>query len=267
MTIVGLLAALASAAPACFDTNAHEQEVFFNHAGGPHRKLPAHPKDDDGGIIYLPPQKARNNYNLDAMMEELIREEMTTTYHPEKYLRSLVDTLCSEKENGDIVYNCKIDILSRPLIRIIPSKAVSREIICSTPTCSIGLEDSVSVATTHSDEVSLSITAGAKPFEIGMEFMTAAGYGYSQTTQESTALKYDFHLVQGDVGYLGIVNAEVSANMHITGCPLNTRHAAYALQAMLCLIAGPTLNEVGHHETVILRNGQPRGYVSFAYTN
>jgi hypothetical protein len=267
VTVVGLIAAIASAAPACFDSDAHEQEVFFLQSGGRHPKLPTRPRNGHGGIIYLPPQKAPNNYDLNALMEELIDEEMATTYLPLKYIHHLKDTLCEEKENGDIIYNCKIDIISSPVIRIIPTKVISREIFCSSSTCSIGVADTVSVSTTHSDEDSLPITAGARPFEIGMEFTDEAGYGYSQTTQELTELYYNYDLVQGDMGHVSLISVEVSASMHITGCRLNTRHAAYPLKALLCSITGPTLNEVGHHESVILKNGQPRGYVSFVHTN
>ncbi|KAF8931732.1 hypothetical protein BGZ52_011875 [Haplosporangium bisporale] len=259
ITVIGLLVSLASAAPTCFDSGARKQEVL-THAG--HRELPTEPRDD-GGIIYLPPTRSRNNFDLNARMQELIHKEMTTTYRQPEYLESLKDKVCGVDASGNFIYLCQIEILSRPVIRVIPTKPVSKEILCSTLTCMIGLEESVSVSTTHSVEVSMSITAGAKPFGIGMEFTSTAGYGYSNTAEESTTLVYNFDLVRGDTGYIGIVNAEVSANVRVSGCRCNIGFSA--LCKTLCY--SPTLIETGHHEAVILQNNKPRGYVSFVYTS
>ncbi|KAF9214473.1 hypothetical protein BGZ59_003614 [Podila verticillata] len=69
------------------------------------------------------------------------------------------------------------------------------------------------ISATRSTEVSLSIMTSAKPFGIDMDFTTTVGYSYSQTSEESTTLKYDFDLVRSDPGYIVMVNAQVSARV------------------------------------------------------
>lgn len=258
IAVVSLFASLASAAPTCFDSDARQQEVF-THAG--RREPPTKPRDD-GGIIYIPPSRSRKQFNLDDMMQQLIQTEMVTTYSQADYIESLKAKVCGEDESGNFIAQCQLEILSNPVIRVIPTKAISKDILCSTATCTIGLEESVSVSTTHSAEVSMSITAGAKPFGIGMEFTVTAGYGFSKTAEESTTLVYNFDLVRGDTGYIGIVNAEVSAQVRYSGCRCNN-----FLCAIQCASSGPTMTETGHHEAVILKSGIPRGYVAFVYTN
>jgi len=256
IAVFGLLASLASAAPTCFNSDARQQEVF-THAG---RRQPPTKPYDDGGIIYIPPSRSRKNTDLDEMMWNLIRREMNTTYHEANYKASLIEKVCGEDEFGNYIAKCQLQILSNPVIRVIPTRAISKDIICSTETCTIGLQESVSVSTAHSTEVSVSITAGAKPFGIGMEFTTTLGYGFSSTAEESTALSYEFHLVKGNIGYIGMVNAEVSAQVHVSGC---------RCRDFICEIqcTAPTMSETGHHEAVILQNGIPRSFVSFIYTN
>ncbi|KAG0252952.1 hypothetical protein BGZ95_006481, partial [Linnemannia exigua] len=249
IAVVGLFVSLASAAPTCFDSDARQQEVF-THAG---RRVPPTKPRDDGGIIYIPPTRSRKNFDLDDMMEALIQKEMTTTYSQADYLESLKAQVCGEDKNGNFIAHCQIEVLSRPIIRVIPTKAISKDILCSTATCMIGLEESVSISTTHSAEVSMSITAGAKPFGIGMDFTTTIGYGYSNTAESSTTLVYNFDLVQGDTGYIGIVNAEVSAKVRVSGCRCNS-----FICTIQCSSSGPTMTETGHHEAVILQNGKPR---------
>ncbi|KAF8953617.1 hypothetical protein BGZ52_006840 [Haplosporangium bisporale] len=258
ITVVGLLASLASAAPTCFDSDARNQEVF-THAG--HREPPTKPRDD-GGIIYLPPTRSRKNVDLNAMMQEVIQKEMTTTYNQPMYLESLKAKVCGEDEKGNFIAHCQIQILSRPVIRVIPTRQISDDIICTTATCTIGFAKSVSVSTTHSAEVSLSITAGAKPFGIGMEFTTTVGYGYSNTAEESTTLSYNFDLVRGEAGYIGMANAEVSADVRVSGCRCNS-----FICSIQCSSSGPTMTDTGHHQAVILKNGIPRGFVSFIFTS
>ncbi|KAI9237869.1 MAG: hypothetical protein BYD32DRAFT_461203 [Podila humilis] len=153
-------------------------------------------------------------------------------------------------------------IRNRPVIRVIPTRQISDDIICTTATCTIGFAKSVSVSTTHSAEVSLSITAGAKPFGIGMEFTTTVGYGYSNTAEESTTLSYNFDLVRGEAGYIGMANAEVSADVRVSGCRCNS-----FICSAQCSFSGPTMTDTGHHQAVILKNGIPRGFVSFIFTS
>ncbi|KAK5820641.1 hypothetical protein F5H01DRAFT_378034 [Linnemannia elongata] len=258
IAVVGLLASLASAAPTCFDSDARQQQVF-THAG---RREPLTKPHDDGGIIFIPPSRSRKNFDLDDMMEKLIQTEMQTTYSHADYMASLKAQVCGKNESGTFIAQCQLEILSRPDIRVIPTKSISKDILCSTATCSIALEETVSISTTHSVEVSLAITAGAKPFGIGMEFTVTTSYGFSNTAEQSTALSYSFDLVRGDTGYIGIVNAQVSAQVRVSGCRCDN-----FLCEIQCSSSGPTMTETGHHEAVILQNGKPRGYVSFVYTS
>ncbi|KAG0344680.1 hypothetical protein BG005_001717 [Podila minutissima] len=258
ITVVGLLASLASAAPTCFDSDVRNQEVF-THAG--HREPPTKPRDD-GGIIYLPPTRSRKNEDLNAKMQGVIQKEMTTTYNQPMYLEALKAKVCGVDASGNFIAHCQIDIISRPVIRVIPTRQISDDIICTPATCSIGFAKSVSVSTTHSAEVSLSITAGAKPFGIGMDFTTTVGYGYSNTAEESTTLSYNFDLVRGDSGYIGMVNAEVSADVKVSGCRCNS-----FVCSIQCSSSGPTMTETGHHEAVIMLNGSPRGFITFFFTS
>ncbi|KAF9391767.1 hypothetical protein CPC16_003955 [Podila verticillata] len=62
-------------------------------------------------------------------------------------------------------------------------------------------------------EVSLSIMTSAKPFGIDMDFTTTVGYSYSQTSEETTTLKYDFDLVRSDPGYIVMVNAQARSEL------------------------------------------------------
>jgi len=260
IAVVGLLASLASAALANPDSDALQQEVS---TPADHREPLTEPFDD-GGIIYLPPSRSRSSTNLEGMMQQLIEREMKTTYRESDYVNALKAAVCGKPVSIPGNRGCQIEVLSKPVIRVIPTKAVSKDIYCSTPSCSIGLEEGVSISTTHSVEVSVSITAGAKPFGIGMEFTATAGYGFSDTTEESTTLLYNFDLAQGDAGYIGIVNAEVSAEVRVSEC----RCWMFEFDCInKCATGGMTISETGHHEAVILKNGKPRSYVSFVYTN
>ncbi|KAF9293458.1 hypothetical protein BGZ74_011705 [Mortierella antarctica] len=259
LTLGGLLAAIGSAAPVCFDSTSR-QDVFADVRYG--HSLPS---DNDGGIIYLPPRQERARVDLDAMMKNLISREMQTTYNAAQYVESLKEKICNQ--GTFLIVNCKVEILDRPVIKVIPTEQVSKDIVCTTETCMIGLEETVTVSTTHSAEVSLSIEAGAKPFGIGMSFTTTVGYGFSSTAEASTTLVYNFDLVRGDTGYIGMVNAQVSARVRVTGCKCPTDFPDGPICQAVCIIQGDTFTEIGHHEAVILKNRVPRAYVAFVYTN
>ncbi|KAI9234095.1 MAG: hypothetical protein BYD32DRAFT_489951 [Podila humilis] len=59
----------------------------------------------------------------------------------------------------------------------------------------------------------LSIMTSAKPFGVGMEVTTTVDYSYSQTSEESTTLKYDFDVVRSDPGYIVMVNAQARSEL------------------------------------------------------
>ncbi|KAF9308646.1 hypothetical protein BG003_010795 [Podila horticola] len=77
----------------------------------------------------------------------------------------------------------------------------------------IGLQESVSVSTTHSLEFSLASEAGFEPFGVGVKFTTSIEYVFSLTKETSTSLSYGFNLKKDDTGYIGMVNAQISAKV------------------------------------------------------
>ncbi|KAG0354239.1 hypothetical protein BG005_006650 [Podila minutissima] len=179
--------------------------------------------DNDGAIIYLPPFRNRRDIDIEITMKDLI-------------LRSNGDRLSTYPMRG---------------IELIPLKDVFKEIVCSSSTCQIVFDESVSASTTNSFEVSLSIDARAKPFGVGMTF--------ASTSEATTTLVYNIELVRGDRGYIGMANAYLSAKMRVKGCiyPFNAREVGQ------CILHIVLLCERHEHETVITKNGVTRGLVAF----
>ncbi|KAF9944226.1 hypothetical protein BGZ70_004894, partial [Mortierella alpina] len=190
LALVGLLA-VGSAAPVCDVLAVYDQDVF----GHPKLRTKSH---GDGAVVYLPPSRNLVMADLDGKMNDLIRKEMKISYNKDAYMKALASSVCSGHKNGLYfkVNPCYTIILDDPVIKVIPTKQVSKDIVCSTGTCTIILEETVTVSTTHSTEVSLSMEAGAKPFGIGVTFTATAGYGYSSAAETSTALSYSFGLVR-----------------------------------------------------------------------
>ncbi|KAG0360064.1 hypothetical protein BG005_011579 [Podila minutissima] len=254
VVLVGLLAAIGSAVPACFDSDTHHQTILSSthghHSG---------PNDDDDGVIYIPPNDSRSNApDLDTMMQRLIDDEMATQYHQAQYVKSLKATVCGTKIN---LHYCQIEILEPPTIHVIPAKLVSYDIVCNTPTCSISLKDQyVYIRTTHSDEEGMTIVAGSGPFENAVEYTAATGYGFSESSETLASLSYTFNLREGDAGHVSIVNAQVSAKVRLAGCK-----CVSDLECLACKTMGLNYKEVGHHEVVVLKNGVPRSYVGFVH--
>ncbi|KAF9308647.1 hypothetical protein BG003_010796 [Podila horticola] len=190
-------------------------------------------------------------------MARLIRSEMDILVNAAEYGRELMAKVCAGYQP------CQIEVLSMPTVQVIPTKQISKDIICTTPTCSIGLEESVSISTTHSREVGLSMEAGAKPFGVGVTFTASAKYGFSATKETSTSLTYTFNLDKGDSGYIGMVNAQISAKVRIAGC----KCASGDGQCYHKCRTSPDFTQTGHHEVVVEKDGVPRAFVAFVHKN
>ncbi|KAG0030593.1 hypothetical protein BGZ81_002458 [Podila clonocystis] len=250
VVLVGLLATIGSAVPACFDSDTHHQTIL-----SPIHGLNLDPDGGDGSIIYIPPSDSRSNApDLDTRMQRLIDDEMATQYHRAQYVESLKATVCGTKIN---LHFCQIEILEPPTIQVIPANLVSSDIYCNTPTCSVSLTDHyVYIRTTNSNEKGMTIVAGSEPFEDAVEFMATNGYGFSESSETLVSLTYTFNLREGDTGHVSIVNAQVSAKVRLVGCKCSSD-----LECLACKKLGPNYKEVGHHEVVVLKNGVPRSYV------
>lgn len=173
--------------------------------------------------------------DLKPMMQDLVNKEITAICNAGQYLESFKAHICSRPGQCITIY--EVETLERPVTKVIPTSQVFKDILCTTEACHIGLEESVLVSTTHSAEVSVSITASAKIFEVGMEFTTTVGYVYSHTSEESTALKYEYDLKRGESRYIGRVNAQVSARVRTSGYPCESDDLIHMLKcAALCLV-------------------------------
>ncbi|KAK3812541.1 MAG: hypothetical protein J3R72DRAFT_462796 [Linnemannia gamsii] len=261
LALIGLLAAIGSTAPACFNPAARHQDAFscFSHG---YRSNP-HEKD---GIIYLPPTRSRQGGDLEAMMQDLINQEMGIKYHSAEYEKALLDELMIYHDWYHFLAP-RVEIHSNPTISVIPAHQVSEEIYCSTPTCRITLQKTVGVSTTHSTELGFTTEVSGKPFGVGVSFSTSTTFGFSETMEESTSLSYEFDLVQGDRGYIGMVSAQVSAFVDFVSCycPIHDLEACWGY----CEYSQNVDNyrETAYHEAVILTNGAPKSIVSFVYRN
>ncbi|KAG0037537.1 hypothetical protein BGZ82_002356 [Podila clonocystis] len=73
------------------------------------------------------------------------------------------------------------EVPSSPVLQAILTNQISDDITCITKTCMVGLENAVTVSTTRSFEISMAIEAGAKPFGVGVTFMTTLAMTSSAT--------------------------------------------------------------------------------------
>ncbi|KAF9292711.1 hypothetical protein BGZ74_000205 [Mortierella antarctica] len=178
---------------------------------------------------------------------------METAYRLTPCVESMRGPNCARETYT--ISHCNIEVLDELLIELIPLKDVFKEIVCSSSTCQIVFEESVSASTTNSFEVSLSIDARAKPFGVGMTF--------ASISEATTTLVYNIELVRGDRGYIGMAIAYLSAKMRVKGCiyPFNAREVGQ------CILHIVLLCERHEHETVITKNGVTRGLVAFVYTS
>ncbi|KAG0335102.1 hypothetical protein BG000_007784 [Podila horticola] len=264
LALVGLFTSIASAAPVCVASDALGQVVLS------HDSLEAEdvlkPKDD--GIIYLPPRRSRRAIDLDAEMRDLISREMEFSYSGSEYISGAAQELCTGGPHGETYMPsvdelCGVQILTNPVIQVIPARQISRDIICTTPRgCSICLEETVTISTTHSVEIGMSFEVSSKPFGVGVSFTTSIGYGFSHTSETSTALQYCFDLELGDRGYIGMVNAQISSQLRYMYCKCYDQACVDR-----CRNGNWQISKDLQHQKVIEKNGTPRGYVAFVYEN
>ncbi|KAF9392263.1 hypothetical protein CPB97_002829 [Podila verticillata] len=153
---------------------------------------------------------------------------------------------------GSLAYG-KTVVLTTLTIKIIPAKQVSDDILCSSSTCHIGLEETDTVSTTQSSELEFS----------------ARGH-FSETVKSSTALNYQLDLVQGDAGYIGMVDVHVLADVEHSGCQCHGSDILIVMCKMSiqhCHAFGTSFMEMAYHDAVVWRDRRPRSIVSFVYIN
>ncbi|KAG0050072.1 hypothetical protein BGZ83_005157 [Gryganskiella cystojenkinii] len=254
LALLGCLAAVVYTAP-CLSATAADQVAFTttpNQVGLPRV----------GG-------KVRSSQELNDLMQQVIDREMAISYDQPRYLEELKKQACA----GMPV--CGVDVLTLPRVEVIPAKRLSKDILCTTPTCMIGLDETTTVSTTHSHEVGISAEVNASPFGMGVTFTTSYSYGFSSTNEASTTLKYDFYLDKGDFGYIGMASVQISARLRIRGCRCtHTCAILYPIDpadpsapATCSSQSRPTrpIDETGHHEAVIMEGDVTRSIVAFVY--
>ncbi|KAF9135277.1 hypothetical protein BGX30_011598 [Mortierella sp. GBA39] len=261
-SLVGLFAFLGTWIPSTLTSAAPLQSAFPRHH--PHTTTAI----DDNGIIYLPANKTRTLDDMNTQMQGIIDQELEFTYDHTKYLLALHETMCKQPSNSDLIYYyCVVKVLTLPVIELIPAKQVSKVIACSTPTCVIGLFQSVTVGSTHSTEVGLSVQTDAKPFEAGLTLnKSVLGYGYSVSNQETMDLNHDLDLKYGETGFVALVNAQASAKVRIRACKCQMG-IEYSTCMILCrVLPGKyAVDETAFHEAIILQSRTAKTLVSFIY--
>ncbi|KAG0356764.1 hypothetical protein BGX24_006343 [Mortierella sp. AD032] len=248
LVVLGLLASAWYPAP-CIGATAADQVAFSTT---PDRV--AAPRI--GGTV-------RSASELDAQMQQVINREMPISYYQGDYVDEVEQQFCSE------ILDCSVYVLSQPRIELIPTRSLGPDIYCNVPGgCIKGYHEEEMVSTTHSLEVGYSAEVGAKPFGVGVAFTVTTTYGFSKTKQESTTLSYEFNLQQGDFGYIGMVNAQITAKLWLRGCwcPGKGNHLIELICRSTCR-SSPQFNvdEIGYHESVIVQGNKPRGIVAFVY--
>ncbi|KAF9958357.1 hypothetical protein BGZ72_000498 [Mortierella alpina] len=211
--------------------------------GGDHTEIIIGGEKSLGGV----PTRGRKFKSADDLtedMKEQIEDEMGFDFKAQAYIRTLAG------EVGCFSPKCDLDIISKPVIEVIPVKRLGGDIFCSTETCTVTVQAPFTISTIHSED-SFSTEASAEPFVEGISFTDSEYYGFSQAKDGSSELNYEFDLKKGDFGYVGIVSAQIStrvrarsnevdSTVHCT-LPANTR----------------TLVKEGYHEAVITKYDRP----------
>ncbi|KAF9973774.1 hypothetical protein BGZ73_002962 [Actinomortierella ambigua] len=219
-------------------------------------------------IIHHPaPSKVRNAQELEALMQQVIVDEMTHAYHESKYIASLRSALrCYETFGvGWSPFNCKLKVLSAPQIQVIPVQRLTEDVLCSTSSCTIDRQQSTTVSTTHSLDAGLALKINSNPFSAGVSFTKSSNYKFSVANEKETSISYAFDLEKSDKGYVGLVGAQISAKILAQQCM-----CLYTPQMMYdCSICISEWKDVanGFHEAVIMQGDKPRSIVSFVQTD
>ncbi|KAF9094445.1 hypothetical protein BGX23_002108 [Mortierella sp. AD031] len=272
LVLLGLLAAIGSAAPLqCPDPASFSQKVFGSTHGNGIRihDRPSTPvfADGDTGIIYLSPDRTHSRTDLNARMQRIIENDIGISYRAGDYLDALKEYICTHPYPGQSyrLVDCNIDVLSAPVIKVIPAKRLSKTLDCPNDSCSIGFTESVSVSTTHSVETGISMGTSATPFGLGVSFTNSLGYGYSQTKEESVALDFTFNLLRGEAGYIAMANVQISAKLRVRGCRCHPLCVDSSCRSHCHPGSDNLVDEVGHHEKVVTEDNVPAGIVSFVF--
>lgn len=256
--ILGLLAAVTSAAPSCSMRQSIDQWISSDS-----QSLSAYEMGlgTTPAIVYLPHNKRRSGLDLDEIMQALIDKKLTFEYDAEAYHDSLVKSICNNPSSYYKITDCKVTILSEPKIKVIPTQRLSSEIICKSDTCQVLFRESLAVVTTHSDEETIPITLGGETFQEGVELDRSLGYGFSTYYQATAPIDYEFNLAEGDKGHIAVVGAEISAKIRVTGC----QRSRDDVRSGSCHSKCPTfIDQTGHNEAVITQNGyEPKAIVAF----
>lgn len=268
LLILGLLAALGSAAPTGLDSLTSPspyQEVFANpKIRGPS----AHGAHNDGPVVQLPPSKSRTTADPNAAMQEAIANEMGFDYYLGMYGPAVVKSYPSPVGPDEVWAGSGIAIVSKPAIELAPARKISGEVRCTASTCDVDYTNSIGVSTTNSLEDSPAIGISGKIFGIGVTFTAPLGYGFSATTNETTHVSYKFDLVEGDAGYIALVNVQISATLSAFGC----RCQNYKTEEECFRLRQDDPDQYyfwqtpGHHQAVIIQDDQPKGIISFIST-
>ncbi|KAH7052672.1 hypothetical protein BKA57DRAFT_456207 [Linnemannia elongata] len=257
LTLVGCLAVISQAAPymsECSVSGPQHPFVRKDHT----EIIIGDGKRPDGTPILG--RKIASADELEEHMESLIETEMGFRFDPPPYIQYLLPEVgCFNIGSGGPPPPCDLSILSTPIIEVIPTKRLSENILCTTETCTIGYHDTVTISTTHSEEVGLSAETSSMPFGMGVSFTVSTSLGFSETNEESATYSYEFNLRKGEKGYIGIVNAQISANIRVTG-----HCVVYKDKTATCNI-GRKVSKEGYHEVVIKENNKPVGFVAFIH--
>ncbi|KAF9942988.1 hypothetical protein BGZ67_008619, partial [Mortierella alpina] len=225
--LLGLLTVTVHAAP-CSEESATDQIVFFvaqDQTVARHQTVAKHQIVAQDRAVALdqvvaPDQVAvprrrgrtvRSAGDLNALMQREIDQNMTIAVDMNLYWDN-VHQLCGG-------YNtCLLESLSDIRVELIPAERLSQEILCTTPSCTIGFQETTTVSTTHSFEAGFSAEMSAAPFGMGVTFTASVSYGFSRTNEVSQAFNYEFNLERGARGYIGMVNAQISHKLRVMGC-------------------------------------------------
>ncbi|KAG0282845.1 hypothetical protein BGZ97_008807 [Linnemannia gamsii] len=249
--LLGVLAAVASAAPLCSKPESPYQEVFS------HSNIRARP--------YSPAIPANHGSELDEDMRRYIKLDMGITYDAETYLEALKEEVCQGPGEDFRLVDCKVNFLKRgtPRVKIIPTRPVTEAFLCSEETCRLSIDLTVDIETTHSDESGLALRASSNPFRQGITFLGMDEYDFSDGHKSSTFIRREYEMSNGDVGYVAIVHTQIETYVHIFGCKCFASESDQLCRSKCYTREGNHLlyKEKGHHEAVITARGKPVGMV------
>ncbi|KAF9965579.1 hypothetical protein BGZ70_004567 [Mortierella alpina] len=240
-SLVGCLAAVSQAAPCMSEWSVSRPQHPLGR--GEHTEIIIGGEKSLGGVPTRG-RKFRSADDLTEDMKEQIEDEMGFDFDSQAYIRTLAG------EVGCFSPMCDLEIISTAVIEVIPVTRLSGDIFCQTETCTIRFHGPITISTIHSED-SFSAEVSSEPFAKGVSFKDSESYGFSQANDESTELNYEFNLKKGDLGYLGIVSAQISTRVRARYSDLDsTAHCALPANTR-------TLVKEGYHEAVVTKYNRP----------